>query len=125
MLEPDPPWLSEDGILVFYRIVHTDPPTLIDFLSNAAKGRRLQRPTPEALRRWPGVSAYDSLEQARATARLFPRLGSYVAELHVPGHGRIRFERWPDSMDGHFTLWGEPADFLPLVANVVPVDAVH
>jgi hypothetical protein len=71
------------------------------------------------------VSAYDTLEQARITANVFPRLGRYIAELRVPHDGPIRFERWPDSDEGHFTLWGAPDDFLPLVVNVVPVEAVH
>jgi len=39
------------------------------------------------------VSAYDTIEQARITARTFPRLGTYIATLHVPVNGAIRFER--------------------------------
>lgn len=77
------------------------------------------------LRLWDGISAYSTIEQARITARLFPRLGRYIATLRVPEPGTIRFEQTRDPTEGHFTLWGEPADLLARVVNVVPVETVH
>jgi hypothetical protein len=121
MREPAPRWRPPRAFQSFYRIVRSNPPTLADFLSNEAKGRRLQRPTPEAIRRWSGLSAYDTVGQARITALLYPRLGTFIAELHVRVNGTITSERWPDVADGRFTLWGEPEEFLSLVAHVEPV----
>jgi hypothetical protein len=46
----------------FYRIVKTDPPTVADFLSYRAQGRRLIHDTPELRRSWEGVSVYDSIK---------------------------------------------------------------
>ena len=105
---------------VFYRIVKSDPPTLIDFMSPEARGRVPRHPTVEVLRLWDGISAYETEEQARAKARELPRLGRYIAAVLVPEDGPIRHERTLDS-EGHWTLWGEPAELLRRVTSVVRV----
>ena len=117
--------MTTAGFRLFYRIVRTNPPTIEDFTSNSAKGKQPRRPDPEVLRLWEGLSAYSTVEQAQITARLFPRLGRYIAVLRVPEHGAVRFEQTRDPAEGHFTLWSEPADLLAVVINVVPVEAVH
>ena len=117
--------MAEAGFRLFYRIVRTNPPTQADFVSNAAQGKQPRHPDPEILRLWDGLSAYSTVEQARIAARLFPRLGRYIAALRVPEHGSVRFEQTRDPAEGHFTLWGEPDQLLALVVNVVPVETVH
>ena len=117
--------MTQAGFWLIYRIVRTHPPTLAYFTSNAALGKQPRRPDPEVLRLWDGLSAYSTVEQARITARLFPRLGRYIAILRVPERGVVRFEQTRDPAEGHFTLWGEPAGLLGLVINVVPVEALH
>jgi len=103
----------------FYRLVQTNPPTLLDFTSNQALGRTPRRPDPEVLRLWSGISAYETMEQARAKAERSPWLGAHIAELRVPADGPIRYERTTRSA-GHYTLWGEPGDLLACVVSVVP-----
>ncbi len=102
---------------LFYRIVRTDPPTIADFLSNRARGKA-RRPV-ESVREWEGLSLFDTEAQARRMARRFPRLGVYIAALRVPADGPIVVEQ--TFGPGHYTLWGDPQDFLPRVVAVVPV----
>jgi hypothetical protein len=95
----------------FYRIVLTDPPTLIDFTSHAAQGRVLRRHTPTLVDRWHGISVYETEEQARYWARKRPYLGTSIAELLVDPTYRYQQTGKP----GHYTLWGEPRALLGCV----------
>jgi hypothetical protein len=104
----------------FYRVVTTNPPTLIDFTSNAGKGKVLRRPDPEALLLWEGVSVSATEDQARLQARMTPWIGRYIAVLQIPEGGSIRWERTTRTR-GHHTLWGEPADLLACVVSVMPL----
>ena len=106
--------------LTFYRIVLTDPPTLTDFLSNSELGRFPKNPDPETLRLWQGISAYDTEERARATAKKYRRLGRFIVELRIAEDGSIQYERTTSS-HGHYTLWGDPALLLACVTRLVPV----
>ena len=123
---PDPPAVEtrEAVVRIFYRIVKTVPPTIDDFLSNQAKGKQPRHPTPEILRLWDGISVYDTLRQARITARLFPRLGQHIAILRIPDDGRFRIEQKQDPAQGHFTLWGDAAQISDCVAGDARLDAV-
>lgn len=113
------------GVRVFYRIVHTDPPEVADFLSNAAKGKRPRRPTPDVLRLWDGISVYDILRQARITAQTFPHLGRHIAILHVPDDGSVQFAQTLDPAKGHFTLWGDPVVLRKYVTGMARLDVVN
>src|SRR5436190_12539075 len=63
---------------IFYRIVRGNPPTLDDFISNAAKGRPLRDSDPEARRLWDGISVQATEAQARRRVRQCPALGRYM-----------------------------------------------
>jgi hypothetical protein len=89
------------GTRFLYRIVRTDPPTLEDFLSNAARGRPLPD-NPADVRVWDGLSVYSTEAQARRKRRTSPVLGQFIATLEVPADGSIRFERTRGA--GHFTI---------------------
>jgi hypothetical protein len=104
----------------FYRVVKTDPPSIEDFLSNAAKGDQPPDPTPETLRVWQGISVYATASQARRMARRYPRHGGYLALLRVHEGGLIRFERTL-AKPGHHTLWGNPREFLACIVSVTPL----
>ena len=112
---------SDAPVRVLYRIVKTNPPTLDDFTSNAARGKLLRNPTPELLDRWSGLSAYDGEELARRRAlwaiHQGRSLGQFIAILEV--EPMVRAEQTFDR--GHYTLWGEPAALLACVRWVVPV----
>jgi len=107
----------------FFRIVRTDPPTVDDFTSAAARGRRITAGLPEALHRlWDGISVYATVAQAQRKARRSPMLGAHVAELLVEEVGPIRFERTTREA-GHFTLWGGPTTLLQSVVSVHATEA--
>jgi hypothetical protein len=91
----------------FSRISQTNLPTRSDFTSHAEKGKRPREKSAEAQRLWTGISVYDTLRRARKTAQLFPHLGLCIAELQIPLHGPIVWERTTRSF-GHYTLWGDP-----------------
>jgi hypothetical protein len=104
----------------FYRVVKTDPPTLADFTSNAARGRPLLDPSPETRRLWAGLSVNATEAPARRRARQHPALGAWVACLELPAAAPVQIER-TTRIPGHHTLWGEPAVLLGCVVAVVPV----
>jgi hypothetical protein len=99
-----------------FRVVHTNPPTRSDFVSNAEAGIVPRRTLSAVERRlWRGVSCTETLTQARATARRAPILGTFVAALDLPATPRFRAER-TGSRVGHYTAW---SDANALLARVV------
>jgi hypothetical protein len=108
--------VTDEGYRLFYRIVRTNPPRLIDFTSNAALGKQV--PTdPELAALWDGLSVQSTRAQARRRRRASPMLGDYIAVLRVPTDGSFRYQRTL-SADGRHTLWGDPAALLALVVSV-------
>ncbi len=101
--------------------MRSNPPTLLDFTSNAALGRVLRNPTPELLDRWAGLSAYDTQESARRQAHWAAgrgrSLGGFIAVLEVGSE--IRTEQTFEAV--HYTIWGEPAALLACVVHIVAV----
>jgi hypothetical protein len=110
--------------MIVYRVVRADPPTVADFRSHEARGRPVPPGAPEESRRlWSGISVYDTEERARQTARDYPRLGAYIAELDIPEGGTVRAQRTTKSL-GHYTLWGDAVAMLACVVAVRRVAAV-
>jgi hypothetical protein len=109
---------------VFYRLVRTDPPTVQDFMSNEALGRKPKRPLSAFDRRcWRGVSHHDTREQAASAGGHSPWLGAFIATVVVAPGAPIEYEQ--TYRPGHWTLWGGPTDLLALVVSVSPLGAVH
>ncbi len=107
-----------------YRIVKSDPPTLMDFTSNAALGRPLRSGSSEEARYlWSGLSVMETQEQARTLQRRFPRLGAYIAVLDIPVDDLIRIERTLRE-PGHHTIWGEPDELLRAIVAVISAQAM-
>lgn len=106
---------------IVYRIVRTNPPTLSDFTSNAARGLPIRDDSPETRRLWDGISVYATEAQARNKARQFPYLGQYIARLEIPTQAPVRIERTIMNSRGHHTLWGHPAELLRHVVTVLPI----
>ena len=104
---------------ILYRIVKNDPATPDDFVSYQARGRRPPN-DPEKARLWSGLSAYETPEQARRTAMMFPMLGTFIAEVEIPDNQRITYERTTTS-DGHYTIWGAPDEIYDRVKSVEAV----
>lgn len=106
----------------FYRVVSSETPTEADFHSTERQGRKLRPPvTPELLRSFRSVSAWDTLEGAERAARDYPKLGTYVAILELLPHiARIRF-----GAPGHWDIEAEPSELLRAVRHVVPIATVE
>ena len=103
----------------FYRLVGANPPTLRDFESYEALGRPLLNEANRDL--WTGVSVQNTMAQARNRAKVV-RGKTHIAVLEIPDDSDVRYERTGDKR-GHFTLWGEPADLLSYVRDVIKLDA--
>ena len=101
-----------------YRLVHSNPTTPADFLSNKAKGIPMARPDPEVALLWDGISVYATETQARNQARAKPWLGTYIAELAISEDDPITFRRTGTGR-GHHTLWGEPVVLHARVLRVI------
>ena len=109
--------MTDSGYRFLHRIVKTDPPTISDFLSNAAQGHDMPA-DPAKQTVWDALSAYSTLAQARRKRRTSPILGRYIAVLRVPIDGPVTFER--TFGEGHFTVRGNPEMLLRMVVSVVP-----
>jgi hypothetical protein len=95
----------------FYRIFRAEKATLEDFKSAKALGKPLR--DPSQLRAWEeGVSAFDSLDYARARARVFKfALGRWIMPLRVPSDGSIKVtQSGHDRL--HFTIYAIPEQLL-------------
>lgn len=115
--------LATGEVVVAHRIVHTGdlaaPGLADDFRPNAARGmprRGLERTYPVLHE---GLSMYEQMEAASATARAFSRLGQFVARVELVAGREITFARW--GARTHMTVWGEPEILTGLVTDVRPV----
>lgn len=113
--------MAETEVRYFYRILEGPVPTLRDCTSYEALGRPLRRQTPELLRRWSGISVYETEEQARGIAMRRPSIGRYIATIRIEPGAPIRIERTGDPNTGHHTLRAEPAKILKRIVSIVPV----
>ena len=113
--------VTSEAILTLYRVVHTDPPTVRDFLSQKVLGIPLKHQTAKVLRLWDGLSVYRTLEQARTRARQTPRLGLYIAELAIPLNDDRIIVELDNGRNGHCTIWGNPWLLRSFVVSVMPV----
>jgi hypothetical protein len=103
----------------FYRIVSTNPPTWIDFASNRLRGRAPRGAEKADPGLWDGISVYaDRLDAAR-TARRYPLLGAFIAELEIPDDAPITIRQ--TFQPTHHTLQSDPHFLLEQVVGVSPV----
>lgn len=108
--------MRDEDFITLYRIVKTDPPTVDDMKSNAAKGSQPRGNDPEVRRLWSGISLFDSIERARRQAGRGPWHGNaYIAELRIPID---TFQLESTRGQGHYTLWGLPHAILSYVTQV-------
>ncbi len=110
--------MTEQSYRFFYRLVHRNPPSIVDFTSNLALGKRLPA-DPEHAALWDGLSVQSTLAQSRRRGRASPGLGQYVAVLRVPMDGSVRFARTLNA-DGHHTIWGDPEALRAIIVSVEP-----
>lgn len=98
----------------FFRIVRGHEPTLGDFMSLRALGRRLTNPALE--REWAdGVSVYDNFDRACQISRKFAfRLGSYIVRVVLPDESTVEFKQ-TSADTHHYTIFAKPEKILALV----------
>lgn len=109
----------------FFRIVRSDPPTVVDFMSNASRGKPRQEAKGETEAQWRGISVFDTEHQARLNALAFQRrgqllLGDYIAEIQLPAEAPFQVEKTRSV--GHYTLWANAELLHRHVVRVVPVE---
>ena len=109
-----------ETIVELYRLVHTDPPTVRDFLSQQVLGIPLKYETAKALRLRDGLSVYRTFEQAQARARQTPRLGRYIAKLVIRLDDDRIIVELDNGRNGHCTIWGSPWLLRSFVESVTP-----
>jgi hypothetical protein len=78
--------------VTLYRIVRTDPPTVLDFTPKAALGLVDSEADVETQRLEAGLSMYRTLAQARRKARAFPFLGGFIATVQLPSDAPFQIE---------------------------------
>lgn len=111
--------MAAPQVRVFYRIVKSNPPTLLDFTSPEAEGKPFTHPDPSRRRLWSGLSCHATEAQARRNARRYRTHGRFIAAVRVEENGPIRIERTLGP--GHYTLWGDPSHFMQRVISVTSV----
>lgn len=116
--------LGDDEELVVFRIVKLGDPAaegyVESFLSHAVLGlppRRDERDVPLI---YEGISVYDTREAAVETARRFPRIGGYVAELRIRADTGATYAR--GGPRGHLTLWGDPLMLSGATVDTIRID---
>lgn len=90
-----------------------------DFFSNRRKGlkpRPIEKRNPKE---YEAVSLWDALDKMREVCLRWPKIGSYIAELHIPEDAPIELKQEGDP--GHWNAWGEPEAFLQHITVVHPV----
>lgn len=108
-----PPLDSVDADKQVFRVVANDPIEHSDFLSAGALGRHSNSCPCQRV----GLSVFDSLSGAQHCMKLFPRLGSRIAEATLSaGEGKLK----ASGRQGHLTWWPSlEAQFLSLF-RIVP-----
>lgn len=107
----------------YFRIVQHAPPTLDDFKSHRALGRRLR--DPAMAREWAeGISVYDSFDYAARRARVARfRLGRYIVPLALPDEAGVTVAQTGND-PRHHTLYGPPESLMALVDGpIIEVEA--
>jgi hypothetical protein len=123
--EIDPLELVEGEELVVFRITRTDDPHDETFVESFMSSAALDLPPRHVEVTHPftreGVSVYDAREAAEATARRYPKIGEYVAQLRLTHDLGVRYLRW--GPEGHLTVWCDPIKLASALVDTISVEA--
>jgi hypothetical protein len=67
-----------------------------------------------------GLSMYLEPAMVSATARRWPRIGRYIATVHLEPNNGFCYAN--TAQPGHITVWGRPLQLLACLADILPVD---
>jgi len=104
-----------------FRFIRDETPTLEDFTSHGALGKRMRRDQDdsEAVRRWHGgVSVFDDVARAREVASRFGF--GWIATLTLEDTAGFEVSQYGKDRH-HYTIFGEPEALMALVSAVHPV----
>ena len=104
----------------FYRIIKEREASRADFVSLYELGRVPRTDDPAILRRWRGLSVFDSPDAARLMAARRPHLGRFLAVLVLPDSTEFLWER-TGVTPGHYTVWGSAEALFSLVISTEPL----
>jgi hypothetical protein len=121
-ITPNPSAINPNPPRSIFRVVKQNPPAPSSFLSVAAQGRGPKGATQAALLTWLAVSTFTTAAEARKTARMFPKMGAWIAEVDLRAlRSNNWISSWPSSQ-GHIDLYNvDPGDLSQAVVAVQPV----
>jgi hypothetical protein len=115
--------VDEREALELFRIVKTDQQVAAlaeSFTSSFALDRPPRGRERHAAVIQMGVSMFRRPAQAAATARRFPKIGGFLARVHLTsGRGFGTADTGPP---GHMTVWGRPLQLMAAVVDISSVD---
>jgi hypothetical protein len=101
-----------------YHSCHNNPATMRDFWSwERIKGK--EHPDPKQRENAQGISAWRTLERARAEAASSGAQGPWIAEIELSHVRGIRYKQTGKA--DHYTLWADPQAFVDAIAAMHPV----
>ena len=93
---------------VFYRLAKNNPPTTQDVLSQAALRKPQPRMDADFLRKWEGLSVFDSLADVQRLGQQRRwRIGEYIATLLIPDDAPITYGEPEFEGSSHWLLYDE------------------
>lgn len=99
---------------VYYRLVKSNPAQDADFRTCEESGKKPHAPPCKRK----ALSLLATVNDARAYMRRYPKLGSFIAEVHLSSeHGKVL-----DAHDGHVSWW--PCDAVDAGGRVAQVKRV-
>jgi hypothetical protein len=104
-----------------YRFLRRETPTLEDFTSHGALGKRMRRDQDdaEAVRRWhDGISVFDDLARASEVAAGFGF--GWIATITLEDPAGYEVSQYGKDRH-HYTIFGEPEQLMALVSAVRPI----
>lgn len=105
--------------LRLYRIVRSNPPSWVDFLSNLVKDLPPRAPERLDPLDWASISTFDSFDEASRRARRY-NLGAFVAELEIARGSERVFIRQTYG-GGHYSVLGGPLTLLNALVRILLV----
>lgn len=109
--------MSEPVPRTFFRVVRSQHPSWVDFLSNQVRDQPPRGPEMGDPLEWVGISVFDDVAIARQLARDVPVLGRYVAELRITEVAPVLIR--PSTGPRHCTLVGGAGVLFRTVVRVV------
>jgi hypothetical protein len=117
--------ITGTAALRVYRITKTgdpqDPAFVDSFKSHYELGMPPRRFETRSSVIHMGITTWQTESRAIGTARAFPKIGSFVAEMVLTGNNGFNYaETGPP---GHFTVWGDPLKLAAAVDDIAAIAA--